>query len=241
MDSIFLPARGCMNIYHFLVYMVSNLRHINFIPNNIYLDISDVYFTKNNNHVLEILYVLYPNANIYNVNKCPINCISVFQDPGPVSRESGMNEDAYTYLRKLFIPILDKHAPLKNYSEHIYISRIEDSNKRRIMNENDLLNNEKFKCFQKITPSKIPLLDQMYIFYKAKTIISIHGAALVNILFCNTDCKIIEIATEQMTKLKHFEHIAITLKLDYKRFTKVRPINNDHYESDILLNSFDII
>jgi capsular polysaccharide biosynthesis protein len=90
--------------------------------------------------------------------------------------------------------------------------------------------------------SSLPLMEQLYIFHKAKVIITSHGAALVNILACNKECKIIEIATEKMSNLKHFEDIAITLNLNYTKFLDVTELNSHHdlYEANMLLNADSI-
>ena len=74
----------------------------------------------------------------------------------------------------------------------------------------------------------------MYIFYKAKVIISAHGAGLVNILFCNKNTTIIEISTIKQSKLLHFQDIAVTLGLkNYKRYTNVSELTINSYESDM--------
>lgn len=242
MNSIFIPNRGIINVYHFLIYMIANLRYVKFIPTNIYIDLNNEYFEQKHNYVIEILHALYPDTNIINATECPVNCVSVYQELVSFNREDGASSDAYKYLRKIFIPILEQYKPTTNYSEYIYISRMDDTDKRRVLNEKDMLSSDQFIHFQKITASKIPLLEQMYIFYKAKVIISIHGAALVNILFCNVNCKIVEIATHTISRLKHFEHISQVLNLNYCKFTDITefPNNQNLYNSDLMVNTFDI-
>ena len=232
--SIFLPNRGVHNIYHFLIYMIYNLRHINFIPDNIYLDLSNEYFLTNHNFAIEILLLLYPKSKIINTKECPHDCLSVPQDPGPINRESGVNKEAYTYLKKIFLQYIINNKFNKKYSKYIYISR-EDSNYRKIINEDVLFCYLEKKGFEKIVMSKLTLLEQMSIFYNASIVISIHGAQLTNILFCNENVKIIEIVSKKMSNLLHYEDISKTFNLNYNRYESVIETKTDSYDSDLVV------
>jgi capsular polysaccharide biosynthesis protein len=227
--DIFIPNRGSGNLYHFLFYMVSSLKIINFVPNNIYVNVG-------NNYVIEVFNLLYPNSNVFHTLICPSNCFSVPEIPATTTREEAAFPENYIYLRNLFMPFIKNFKPSVEYSKFIYISR-EDAECRRALNETHLLNSNKFKDFQKIVPSSLSLLEQMYIFNNAEIIIGVHGAGLSNILFCNDNCKVIEIVTNQpMSRLQHFEKIASTLNLKYVRFTDTIPIQNGYDE-----NSLDMI
>ena len=239
MPSIFIPDRGIINIYHFLIYMIAPLRNIEFIPDAIYIDLNFTYFNNRHNFPMELLKMIYPNSLIYDIKKCPKECITVPQDPEPINRESGVSKDAYIFLREILLKCLKDYKPLNTYSEYIYISRLKDSYKRKIINEDILIKRNEFKHFQILTMSALPLMEQLYIFYNAKVIITSHGAALVNILVCNKDCRIIEITTQKMSNLKHFEDIANTLNLNYNKFLDVTEVNSHHdlYEANMLLNT----
>jgi hypothetical protein len=232
--SIFLQNRGVYNIYHFLIYMISNLRNINFIPDNIYLDLSNEYFLKNHNFAIEILSLLYPKSKIISSKEYPNDCLYVPQDPEPINREAGVNSEAYIYLKKIFLPHIINYKLNKTYSKYIYISR-EDTNYRRIINEDVLFSYLEKKGFEKIILSKLTLLEQMTIFYNASIVISIHGAQLTNILFCNENVKIIEIASKIMCNLLHYEHIAKTFNLNYSRYTSVIETITNSYDSDLIV------
>ena len=229
--DIFIPDRGSGNLYHFLFYMVSSLKNINFIPNNIYLNLS-------NNYINEVLNLLYPNANIFHSTVCPNNCFSVPEIPPTTTRVEAVYPENYIYLRNLFMPFIKKYKPNNTYSKFIYISR-EDALYRRVLNEYELLNSTNFYKFQKIVPTKLSLLEQMYIFNNAEIIIGAHGAGLSNLLFCNENCKVIEIVTNQfMSALQHFEKIASVLNLNYVKFIDTIPILNGHdqYSLDMIVN-----
>jgi Glycosyltransferase 61 len=228
MVSVFIPDRGSINLYHFLVYSLSNFRHVDFIPDTIYVNLHPAYFENRPNHIYDLLHILYPNAEIVHSVSCPEQCESLCQDNSePVSRESGIDPAAYLYLRRVFLQILSQYTPLGTYSPFIYVSRLRDSTKRRVMNEHQFVN--KLTSFQIIQMTGIPVLEQMYLFSQAKIVVSIHGAALTHILFCNPACKIIEIASNKMAKLMHFQHIAETLGLRYARYLDVYESTPDHY------------
>ena len=271
MISLYIPERGVRNVYHFLIYMLSNLRHIDFIPDAIYIDFKCEHFNNNHDYVTEILSTLYPNASIMDTKRhnTPTDCISLPQhNSDPRCREGGIDSNAYVFLRNLLLPHIEKYVPSTQYSKYIYISRF-DTNKRRILNEDSILhlctfktptkwavmseqgdadcafemrngvNDEILPGFQKIIMTNMPLLEQMYIFANAKVIISCHGAALVNTLFCNKEVKIIEIASQKIARLLHFQHIAETIGLNYRRFCNVDEIQEDNYDSDLIINDID--
>lgn len=244
MTVLYIPDRGIKNVYHFLIYMLSNLRHIHFVPEVICIDMYEKYFSKNHDYVTEILKTLYPNCEIIDTQKktCPNGFVSLPQhNSDPRSREGGIDSNAYIFLRNLLLPHIQNYKPSKEYSKRIYVSR-HDTNKRRIMNEDEIL--EKLNGFEKIIMTNLPLLEQMYIFANAEVIVSCHGAALVNTLFCNDNVKIIEIASQKMSNLLHFQHIAETFHFNYRRFCDVDEIRKDNYDSDLIIHnieSFDCI
>ena len=234
-NSIFVPDRGSHNVYHFFIYMLTNLRFIEYTPDIIYIDTKKYFFKEKENFIILILKLLYPNVIIIDSEVSPKDCEILKQNPSPPNRESGVSPEEYIFLRNLFLPILESYIPSRNYSENIYISRCTDSTKRRVLNENILFEN--VSDFEIVVMSELTILDQMYIFYKAKTIISIHGAALVNILFCNKNVNIVEIASNSMSRLKHYEDIADVLELNYKKFTDVIESIPNSYESDVFIRT----
>ena len=234
-----MPDRYSQNYYHFLILMVANLQNLEFEPETIYIDLKEHCF-RGNNYITEILGRLYPSARIIHSVSCPSNCLQLPQYPEPVSRESGVNSGEYMFLRNLFLPLIKAFKPENTYSEYIYISRTKDSSRRRLVNESDIFKDPRFSKFQVITMSDYSVLEQMWIFNNAKVIIGVHGAALANMIFCDTEkAKIIEIVSERMSLLNHFEHIATTLNIVYSKYKDAVPVHGNDYESDIEIKSID--
>lgn len=235
--SIFMRDRGFDNIYHVLILSIYSLKNVAFIPTKIYINSN-----SNINYISQILKILYPETTLINLKYIPSKCLHVQpDDENNISRESistVIDYNRYRYLRDLFMPCIKKFKPLTLYSKHIYISRCKDGNKRRILNERELFKNNLYDI-QTINMSELSALEQMYVFNNANLIISVHGAALTNILFCNKDTKIIEIASPKMSKLLHFEHIANSLNLNHSRYCNVTETIPNNYESDLLINKSD--
>ena len=101
--------------------------------------------------------------------------------------KSGLIQTINSY-KKIFSNELS-NSPFRN----IYISRL-DSNNRVITNEKDLINYLEKYNFEIYTLSNLNFLDQIKLFNESKTIISMHGAALSNLIFANKRTKVIEIA-----------------------------------------------
>jgi hypothetical protein len=207
--------------------MLANLRHLTSIPDTIYINTHPSYVTI-------ILKALYPYATIIDAKACPAGIPSLQQSSGPLSREAGVRPEEYVYVRSILEPILAAYQPTQTYSPYIYISRNSDSGKRRLLNEQAMLLPE----LQRIVLSEVPILDQLYIFYKAKLIVGIHGGGFVHLLHCANRPIIIELASPHMSKLQHFEHIAQTLSLPYTRYI-ADPIHTNSYDSDLFIKDPD--
>lgn len=132
-----------------------------------------------------------------------------------------------TYFPKWMLNFLRKKF-LKKYTykfknlKKIYISR-EDSflrKYRHCRNELDIIKYLKNNGFEKIILSNYSFLDQVKIFSQADFIISIHGAAFANILFCKKKCNIIEIKSEITSNV--IKNLADSLKLKNYRDIKCK-------------------
>ena len=77
------------------------------------------------------------------------------------------------------------------YPERIYISRNQAS-RRRIVNEEEVVNLLKKIGFQIITFESTSIREQALYLANAQIVVGPHGAGLTNILFCNPGTKIIE-------------------------------------------------
>jgi capsular polysaccharide biosynthesis protein len=220
--------------------MVTSLQNIPQAPSHIYVDMTNIYFDKNHNFVVEILNVIYPKAQIHN---CSTPSSGMYVVPDYTLRDfysyKAKYHTGYRYLRNIFMQHLVNYPMINNYSKYIYISR-EDAKYRRVLNELELMEYLKPHGFQKITLTGIPLLEQMALFYNAEVIISIHGAALTNTLFCKPNTRIIELCSPYLATQQHFEDIAGCVGLNYSRYKKSIPVHNNEYGSTDFMR-YDII
>jgi capsular polysaccharide biosynthesis protein len=92
------------------------------------------------------------------------------------------------FLRTLFLNEKENHTPRKR----IYVSR-KDATSRRILNEESLIKALEKLDFQIISMNGLSVNEQAAIFYDAEVIVSPHGAAMTNLVFCHTECKVLEI------------------------------------------------
>ncbi|MHC5673711.1 glycosyltransferase family 61 protein [Nostoc sp.] len=94
------------------------------------------------------------------------------------------------FLRRsfLFNPVIKQI----NEVEKIYITR-RNANYRRVLNEDEIIQVLKKFDFTVLDPGDFTITEQVAIFSSAKIIISPHGAALTNLVFCNPGTKVLEI------------------------------------------------
>ena len=131
----------------------------------------------------------------------------------------------------------------------IYIERGDDNLKRNqlrsIINENEIKKYLLNKDFIIIKPHEINFLDQVNYFYNADYIVSLHGAAFANIVFCKPETKIIELkglhagtAIENLARRSNLNYYSITCK------AKMAPnynLPNQQGQIEVPLNSLNKI
>ena len=127
-----------------------------------------------------------------------------------------------------------------NFLTHhkIFIDRstFKNFNNRRIINNFEVKEYLIKEGFRIIKLEDLNFIDQVFLFNNAKIIISMHGAALTNIIFCKKNTRIIEIQTRQCGDANR--NLAIKCGLDYKRLIEKnlsRTLNfqNFHVNVDI--------
>jgi capsular polysaccharide biosynthesis protein len=239
-DSIYLPDRGSHNLFHFLILMIPNLMYLEFKPKFIYINLKNPYFNNNHNFIKEAFSLIYPSSEVIHSDYCPKDVLSLNFISEPFSRiKCNYDKNLYEYVKNLFIPIINKNSYNYEKFDRIYISR-NDSNCRKILNEEEFIEKLKKYNFKILTLTNKTLLEQFILFNNAKIIISPHGAALTNIIFCNTDVQIFEINTEIMTKLEHFSEIADFLNLSHKRLIgKPALSNSNSFDSNIIIENIN--
>ena len=115
-----------------------------------------------------------------------------------------LDDDFYYFKDSDFPQFLNMNASieiLKNFfnpktnvelSKKIYVTR-EDSNYRKIINEDDIVTLIRQKGYKVINPQLYEIEEQIEIFSNAEKIIAPHGSNLANISFCKPGTEIIEI------------------------------------------------
>lgn len=156
--------------------------------------------------------------------------------------------------RKLFKEVL-KNKPQKN----IYISR-SDANQRKVLNEDELIENIKKLNFEIVNLSELSFFEQLSLFNSAKCILSLHGAGLTNLIFSNKKTRVIEIFPDFLnssedwycnsnndkfninTVRRHFIDISKIINLDHTiYFTSKYKKKNNEKEFQMKSNEKNII
>lgn len=91
-------------------------------------------------------------------------------------------------LKKAFI----KESMVKPV-RRIYLTRKNVKSGRKIVNEIELIRILNSLDFQIVDPAKLSFAKQVELFNESEYIVSPHGAALANIVFCNSGAKVIEL------------------------------------------------
>ena len=97
-----------------------------------------------------------------------------------------MRDMADFYLRHYEIP-----APPDGSGKRIYLSR-EGAAIRRVTNEPDIVAMLSRYGFESVEPGGIPFSRQAELFQSADIIVSPHGAALANLMFCRPGTRVLE-------------------------------------------------
>jgi len=223
--NLYMPNAGSHNIYHFMIYMLSNLKRLSGdVPDIIYVNIGAKF-------VEDVLRAIYPNTSILDSEKRHGSLFTTLGSHKTISRQNdGIHEDFFVFLQNILTP----HIFPVNIKKKIYLSR-DDSKYRRVLNENEFLTLN--PDFQKIVLSEYSIFEQLSICNNADIIISPHGAGLTNIICCRPGTRIIEINTQSMIPLTHFSQIAKALNLNYSRYTDTNEVKNNcsREEYDIIL------
>jgi hypothetical protein len=95
----------------------------------------------------------------------------------------------------------------------LFITR-KDGAGRQLTNESDVINLVRKYGFEEFNPSGHSFIEQAAIYNQADTIVSLHGAGLANMIFCQPSTKVLEIFPAFWTPLCYFQ-LANVLNLDY--------------------------
>ncbi|RKN85323.1 glycosyltransferase family 61 protein [Paenibacillus ginsengarvi] len=81
--------------------------------------------------------------------------------------------------------------------DRIYISR-ERASKRKLLNENEVMNVLGSRGFRKVHLEGMPLTEQIRLFASAEAVAGPHGAGLTNTVFCNPGTRVIEMFSPRL-------------------------------------------
>ena len=126
------------------------------------------------------------------------------------------NALARDYLRdiaSLFFKHYGITPPREGYGKRIYLSR-EGAVLRRVKNESALTAMLSRYGFESYEPSALPFSKQVELFAAADLIVSAHGSALMNLMFCRPRTKILEFFPANYRGIA-FARLSKTMELDY--------------------------
>jgi capsular polysaccharide biosynthesis protein len=95
---------------------------------------------------------------------------------------------AIDFLRESFLP----PAGAGSGPTRLYVSRA-DTGSRRVKNEKDLVAALASKGFVSVVSAPLSFAEQVEMFSRATHIVAPHGGGLTNIVFCNPDCRVVEL------------------------------------------------
>jgi len=139
-----------------------------------------------------------------------------------------------TWLRNNFIKKRKKFYT----SKKIFIDRSDSKNNHvQIINKNEVLDFMKKNGFKIYKIAKMNFFKQVYLFWNADFIISTHGAALANLVFCKPNTKIIEMKPEKQPG-NYYKKISKINKLKYKCI-KIKE-EKDNLRGDLFISLWDL-
>ncbi len=100
------------------------------------------------------------------------------------------------------------------WGERIYITR-EQARRRRVANEAELWAQLEPRGFVKLRLEELTWREQIHAFRRAKVVVAPHGAGLANLVFCETETKVVEFFNRAYVN-GNFWRLAALRGLDYR-------------------------
>lgn len=115
-------------------------------------------------------------------------------DQGHKQAGNFIHPNTMTYTRnKLIEKAMLDNIDTSNFSKKIFISRMDNYNARKIINEDEVFLLFEKKGFKRYILSNLTLTEQILLFNNADIVVGEHGAGLSNILFCKPGTQVIEL------------------------------------------------
>lgn len=124
----------------------------------------------------------------------------------PMWKKTLLNE----FKQQIIVPLLDGKT---NAHEKVYLYRGKQR-RRRLIGEEKLVNTLKKLEFDIVDPQRLTVAEQANIMSQAKVVVSLHSAALTNIVFCEEGTKIIELRSF-VNPPQHYVNIAKAYNLHF--------------------------
>jgi capsular polysaccharide biosynthesis protein len=123
-------------------------------------------------------------------------------------------------------------SPIEN-NYNIYISR-KNAQSRRIINEEEIIELLQAFNFKTVFLEDLSIQEQITIMSSAKTIITPHGSALANVVFCNPETHVIEIFNEHcLTEM--YKNLCISMNIHHHALiTSSDNLNDEQIANDDL-------
>lgn len=202
--GFFLGGLYAHNYYHFMTQIVPKFKYIAQIPSNVPLLLPPHCDGDNNFHqIIEMLMatyssdrqILYMRRNrAYRVKELYLSSAQSLLLPDIKDNSLGLKAEwcsykrsAIDYVRSALLPMREKAG---SYPKKIYILR-RSTNGLRQYNEKEISEKLQTKGFTPIAPEEYTICEQIALFHSADYIIASSGAALTNLMFCHTGCKLI--------------------------------------------------
>lgn len=144
----------------------------------IYMDYDIAY------HVKELYTISSPNFCVPNWKKNKVNFDMI---------SSAYSIDNIKKIVDFLLPYATNHPS----PENIFICR-GTVGKRRKYNEKELLEAAQVYGFEPVYPEQLSYSEQMNIFYNAKVIIAANGAALSNLIYCQSGCSLLMLCNSRL-------------------------------------------
>jgi hypothetical protein len=224
------------NYYHVVVdyvlpavlYIIKNLDKVRKIT----------FLTKNKLGILDVFCDLLRKKGV----EAEIRLIKTFEKIRADALISGISVSpdeaisfAYKEIFDFFSSEIDDLVADIDPPDFVLVSR-HKTKRRNLLNEPEVFDELKKHGFRKIVFNNQNIKTQIAVFRKSKIIISVHGAALTNIMWARKS-KIIAISPKNMLNI-HYLHLASQYNLDYSLLKGADNGSNDDFviDKDVVIN-----
>jgi len=189
---------------------------------------------KNHNFIVETLEILEIPYKLFEVDKKYI--INNLVLPSRTAEVGNYNKNFIHEISNQLVKSRTINSGNENIKK-IWLSR-ENQSRRRLKNENELIDFLSSNGYTCIHPDKLKVSEQINLFKNAESIVSIHGAALTNIMFMNKNSKVLEIRNNRDLKNNSFFTLASEFEIEYFYFLAESFSNNVHDDLIVDMKEF---